>query len=77
MHFTIGLPVVWYFTYHILVDTGDSYEWVPYVFRNFEPPVGIGPTFQHYKCRVITFILRRLRLRENDSNVRDITSVHR
>lgn len=43
MHFTVGLPVVWYFTYHILVDTGYSYEWVPYVFRNFEPKIGIEP----------------------------------
>ena len=43
MHFTGGLPVVWYFTHHILVDTGDSYEWVPYVFRNFEPKIGIEP----------------------------------
>ena len=43
MHFTDNLPVVWYFTHHILVDTGDSYEWVPYVFRDFEPKIGIEP----------------------------------
>ena len=43
MHFTEGLPVVWYFTYPILVHTGDSYEWVPYVFRNFEPRAGFEP----------------------------------